>query len=367
MKIVHMTSAHSRYDTRIFHKECKSLAAEGHAVYLVVADGKGNSFEDGVTVVDAGASKRGRLGRMLSTTGKVYKKALELDADIYHFHDPELLPWGWLLKRKGKRVIYDVHEDVPRQILSKHWIPGVFRRLAGSITEVVENHMAGKMDGLVVVVPLLVNRFKKINDNVVMACNYPILEELHVSDVDWSKKERAVCYIGGISRIRGLFEMVAVAEHIGGLLYLAGPIVSQSEWEQVKTMPGWEKIRYLGILDREGVKDILNRSMAGLVLLQPTPNYLESFPIKMFEYMSASIPVIASNFPLWEEIVEGNDCGIRVNPRCTKKVAEAISRLLDNPEDAKMMGQNGRKAVEEKYSWERESRKLGKFHEGQYK
>ena len=367
MKIVHMTSAHPRNDIRIFHKECKYLAAEGHAVYLIVADGKDNSVEDVVNVIDAGNSKKGRFGRMLNSTRKVYKKALELDADIYHFHDPELLPWGWLLKKKGKRVVYDIHEDVPRQILSKHWIPQLLRRPVSHVSEVIEEFFAKRLDGLVCVVPAQMERFRKINPNTVMVSNYPILEELHVSDQDWLSKERAVCYVGGISGIRGLFEMVEAAGYLDGVLYMAGPISNLQEWEQAKTMPGWRNVRYVGILDRQGIKALLERSMAGLVLLRPTGNYLISYPIKMFEYMSASIPVIASDFPLWREIIEGNQCGICVNPKDTREVANAINWLLDNPEEGRKMGENGRRAIEEKYSWERESQKLGRFYEGQYK
>lgn len=362
MKIAHLTSVHPRYDTRIFHKECKFLAAEGHTVFLVVADGEGDSLEGGVTIIDAGKSTRGRLGRMLNSTRRVYQKALELDADIYHFHDPELLPWGWLLRKKGKKVVYDIHEDVPRQILSKHWIPKLFRRPVSSMTELIENFFAKRLDGLVYVVPAQKKRFEKINPNTVMVCNYPILKELHSPYSDRTEKERSVCYIGGISGIRGLFEMIAAVEHIDGTLYLAGPIGSEEEWEQAKTMPGWEKVRYLGILGREEVKNLLSRSMAGLVLLQPTGNYLISFPIKMFEYMSASIPVIASNFPLWKEILEGNKCGICVNPKDPEEVANAINWLLENPNEARKMGQNGRRAIEKKYSWEKEFGKLNIFY-----
>ena len=357
-KIVHMTSVHHRYDTRIFYKQCVSLSSAGNKVFLIVADGKGNAHENGVEIIDAGGSINGRFDRMLNTTRRVYNKAVELDADIYHFHDPELLPWGWLLKKKGKRVVYDIHEDVPRQILSKHWIPGFLRKPVSFFTEIIENYFAGKMDGLVYVVPAQMERFRKINPNTVMVCNYPILEELHVPNSNWASKERAVCYVGGISGIRGLFEMVEAAEYLDGVLYMAGPISNLQEMEHAKKLPGWRNVRYLGILDREGIKALLERSMAGLVLLQPTGNYLVSFPIKMFEYMSASIPVIASDFPLWREIVEGNKCGICVNPKNVEDVARVINRLLDDPKEAELMGQNGREAIEEKYSWEREFEKL---------
>lgn len=357
MKITHFTSVHTRTDVRIFHKECKSLASEGHEVFLVVADGKGYSQEQGIRIRDVGKGK-GRFDRMCRVSRRVFQEALDLDADIYHFHDPELLPYCWLLKKKGKMVIYDIHEDVPRQILSKSWLAGFLRPQVSKITEFVENSLVKSLDGLVCATPKIAERFQKIHRNVVTVCNYPMLSELHEANVDWSKKEKAVCYVGGISRIRGIREMVAAAEFIHGLLYLAGPFESQTEFEYVSSLPGWKNVRYLGVLDRPGVRNLLNRMMAGLVLLQPIPNYLEGLPVKMFEYMSAGIPVIASDFPLWREIIEGCGCGVCVEPCDSHTVAEEINSIMENNQRGGLMGQQGRAAVEQKYSWENESKKL---------
>ena len=103
---------------------------------------------------------------------------------------------------------------------------------------------------------------------------------------------------------------------------------------------------------------MLNQSKIGIVTLHPKENYLESLPIKMFEYMHAGIPVIASNFPLWQEILTENKCGICVDPFNLDQIAEAIKYLLNNEEDARIMGINGREAVTKKYNWENEVKKL---------
>jgi glycosyltransferase involved in cell wall biosynthesis len=83
----------------------------------------------------------------------------------------------------------------------------------------------------------------------------------------------------------------------------------------------------------------------------------------MFEYMSASLPLITSNFPFWKEIVEGNNCGICVNPLNPQEIADAIKYIINNPKEAEKMGKNGRDAVEKKYNWTIEEIKLFKVYE----
>jgi len=140
-------------------------------------------------------------------------------------------------------------------------------------------------------------------------------------------------------------------------LILAGDFEPGLE-ERLRQLHGWKNVESLGFVDRNGVRDVMSRSMTGLVILHPTINYIDSLPVKMFEYMSAGLPVIASNFPLWKEIVEGNKCGICVDPLNPREIAEAIQWMIEHPEEAKAIGENGRRAAEEKYNWEFEEAKL---------
>ena len=354
--ICHLTSVHKRYDTRIFIKECKSLS-KYYEVNLVVADGKGDEIKNGINIYDVGKLD-GRLNRMFKTTRMIFKKAVELNCDIYHLHDPELIPIGLKLKKLGKKVIFDAHEDFPKQLLGKSYLNKPFLKILSKAFGVFEKYACKKLDYIVTATPFIRDKFLKININSIDINNYPILSELSNKN-SWSARKNEVCYIGNISKIRGMKEMVKAMEYTNNIRLNLGGWFSEKDIESmVKNLKGWAKVKELGFLNRDGVAKVLANSKAGLVTLYPIINYQDALPVKMFEYMSAGLPVIASNFSLWETIIEGNNCGICVNPLDPKEIAKAIEYIMENPVEAGKMGKNGRKTVEEKYNWTKEENKL---------
>lgn len=361
-KIVHLTSAHPRNDTRIFIKQCRTLAQHGYDVTLVVADDQGEERREGVTITDVGRLP-GRIKRIFTTTRRVRDKALSLDADIYQLHDPELLPVGLALKRRGKKVIFDSHEDVPRQLLSKPYLGPVSSRVLSLAFALVERYACSRFDGIIAATPFIRDKFLKFKPGTVDVNNFPLVGELE-SAAPWSHKRNEVCYVGGIGEIRGIRELVAAGRHLqsAARINLVGKFSEPAVEAEVRADPGWQRVNELGFLDRAGVRGVMERSLAGIVTFHRLPNHVDSHPTKMFEYMSAGIPVIASDFPLWRDIIEGNGCGICVDPADPRAIAAAIDHLAAHPEQAREMGENGRRAVLKEYNWTVQARKLTDFY-----
>jgi glycosyltransferase involved in cell wall biosynthesis len=364
IRVCHLTTVHNRYDTRIFVKECCTLSSKGYEVYLIVADGKGDEEIKGVKILDLG-SPSSRFDRILNYRKKILIKALQIGADIYHFHDPELLGVGKSIRQKGLKVVYDAHEDVPRQLLTKDYIPNAIKKLVSRIFEKFENRVVRNLSGVAAATPLIRDRFLLSNKQVVEVQNFPFLREFEAKDnSDLSKKTEAVCYVGSISKVRGIFNIIKSFQYLKGVkLLLGGTFETESLRETCMNLPGWPEVVELGFLDRSQVLNTMESSIAGLVVLEPTINYLDSIPVKMFEYMAAGIPVIASDFPYWRKLLSETDCALFVDPDSPREIATAIQVLIDNKSRAISMGKTGRQAIEEKFNWSKEEQKLLSLYE----
>ena len=351
-----MTSVHRHDDVRIYHKEAKALRQKGFSVTILCPDYAGTD-KDGIRFVRVPMPKK-RLQRIVVASHRFYKAAKATGADWFHFHDPELLGAGRRLTRFG-RVIYDVHEDVPRQILNKPYLKPWFAKIVSRFFERREMRIVKKLYGAVAAVPAIYDRLRNVCRNTVLVCNYPKLSEFEAASfAPLEQRENSVCYVGGITEIRGLFEMLEAVVGTDTKLILAGEFETEALYERAKQHPGWQNVEYLGFLGRKEVCDVLQRAKAGLVTLHPIPQYLISLPVKMFEYMTAQLPVITSAFPYWSEIVDDAQCGVCVDPLKPEEIRKAIDYIIRHPDIAREMGASGRKAVFEKYNWENEAQKL---------
>lgn len=358
MKIAHLSSVHVPGDTRILHREAATLARAGHDVVLIAA-GELPRSPPGVRFRGVPRPSDVR-SRFLRTIGSVYTAAVDEAADVYHLHDPELLPIGALLRLRGARVVYDVHEDYTLQTLTKPWVAPRLRRPLAHAVGLAERIVERFFHGIVVATPAIGQRFR----SPVIVQNFPDLAELAApkSGTPYRAREPLIAYVGTISEERGLNELVEAlglfpATHPARLV-LAGKASPVDALDAVANLPGWSRVDFRGWCGRDEVAEVLASARVGSVVLRPLSNYLESYPVKLFEYMAAGLPVVASNFPLWRRFVEEPDCGLLVDPLDPKASAEAYQWVLDHPAEAEAMGKRGQDAALERYNWEPEGRKL---------
>ncbi|MBZ5570905.1 MAG: glycosyltransferase family 4 protein [Acidobacteriia bacterium] len=360
MKVAHLTSVHPVFDARIFQRECKSLVRLGCEVVLVAPHGL-DEIVEGVQI-RAVHPLQSRILRLMLTAFRVFRRALHENADIYHFHDPELIPVGLLLRMLGRRVIYDIHEDLPRTIESKFYLRVWCRRPLKWAAEWVEDFACRWFSALVVATPTIARRFCDTNPRTIVVCNFPVLKDFPRSEAPWSDRTMSVAYIGSIPQARGIHELVRAMSLLPSdspvRMTLAGRFWSEALHAELAQLPGWNRVDYVGSVHPSEVPHLLSCVRAGVVVLRPVENYVCSMPIKLFEYMAAGIPVIASDFPLWREIVDGAKCGLLVDPSSPADIAHAIQSLISSPEQAQQMGARGRTATEVTYNWKSQEGRL---------
>ncbi|MDJ0737020.1 MAG: glycosyltransferase family 4 protein [Nostocaceae cyanobacterium] len=367
MRVVHISTIHRSLDVRIFYKECRTLAAAGYEVHLLVPNPPDTEV-DGVFFhgIDK-VTDLPRLHRTWRRLRSTYELATALEADIYHFHDPELIPVGILLQHLGAKVIYDVHEDTAWEAISLHkrypwvgWLKfGIWTLLEG-VAKIV-------LDGFICVTPKIAGKFPPAKTAVVR--NFPLTAELQQTQNSYTPycaRQNKVIYAGGITEIRGIKEIVQGMEMLpttlGAKLILLGEFAPAELQNQVAQMPGWKSVEFLGWQSRNDVVQCLTQGKLGLVIFYPQRDHLQALPNKLFEYMAAGIPIVVSDFPLWRKLVEEIGCGLLVNPLKPQEIAQAIQYILEHPEAAEAMGKRGQKAVMSQYNWEIESDKLLKLY-----
>ncbi len=358
LKVAHLTSVHRASDTRISHRECSALMEAGYDVVLI-ATGSGRGIPRGIRF-NAIDTPRNRFERMTRTMFTVYRKAVAERAQIYHFHDPELIVVGLALRLRGAQVIFDVHEDIPRDILDKPWIPKLLRWPVAAFAAGMLRLLQRSFSAIVAATPAIAKGYPHPHKAIVS--NYPNVDELTCSQKKrFSERPAAVVYVGEISRLRGAGEMVRPMSALppAARLILVGPFEDHGLGNELRATEGWNHVDYLGPRHRTDLSGILAQARAGLLLMLPASNHNDALPTKVFEYMAAGLPVVVSNaVPLAAQIVQQHECGVVVDPTDVKAVAAAIRFFLEHPDEAEAMGERGRRAAIEQYQWATEARKL---------
>jgi len=362
IKVCIFTSVHPAFDTRIFHKQAMTLVKAGYDVILLAQHDR-DEVADRVKII-ALHKPGNRIWRVLGTW-RMLCLTLKQKAAIYHFHDAELLPVGLLLKvLTMSPVVYDVHEDVPKQILTKEYLPPFVRQSVSKLAAFLERVALYSFDAVIAAGEDITWHFPK-SQKLAVIRNFPSIDILNETEfksyVKSSGQPATMIYVGVISEGRGVMEMVEVANRLQNKvrLILVGSFADSYLEAKIKQKAG-DNVEFTGQVPYENVPGLLRRADIGLVCFRPDPNNMAAAwrNNKLFEYMAAGLPVIASNLPLWKEIINNNRCGLTVDLLDPRDMSRAVEYLIDHPDAARAMGENGMRAIKEKYNWENEGKKL---------
>ncbi len=372
VKVCHLASKHKMNDMRIFEKECKSLAKAGFDVTLIgFGDTAKTEVIDGVRCISLFYPIKNNLELLRKRNKMSLETALTVDADIYHLHEPELLPVGMKLKRAGKIVIFDSHEYYGWQLRDNiHKIkviktPAFLMKVFGNLYMRYEKHVCMKIDGVVQVCTMNgVDYFDHRCQKTLFIRNLPSLSDYtRKTPIDYSQGP-AVAMIGGITKERGITQLIEAAYQAKAKLLLAGAFSPKTYETELKESPAYACVDYKGFLDKKGMVALLEEANIGASTLLNVGQYdkIDTLPTKVYDYMSMQLPVVISNTDFAQKMNEKYHFAICIDPEKPEDIADAIKWLKEHPEQAYEMGNNGRKAIEEEFNWEKESEKLVDFY-----
>lgn len=355
-RVVMMANAgHKPLDTRIFHKEARSLSAAGWDVVLIVPHTE--SFErNGIRIISVPLPVKG-WEQLVKCPWRIFRQALGQPSNsFFHLHDSELLLVGIALRLLGRKVIYDAHEDTPLQISYQHWIPRWVKPLYSFFYYALEKMAGWWFRAIVVAEPVIAKYFPE--RKVTLIRNFPLKGSFQ-RDHSYRDRQDNLVYVGLLSRARGVWEMLEghhrASKKVKVGFVLGGKFAPASlEGEMLSTY----NVEYKAWLPYEVMVEELERSKIGIIVPHPIERYKSNYPVKMFEYMAAGLPVIASREGESAQFVKEADAGILTDPLNVDEIAAAVILLAENPEVAEEMGRRGRDLIFNKYNWEKESEKL---------
>jgi hypothetical protein len=365
MKICHITSVHPALDVRIFHRECCSLARAGHDVTILAPADFGERVVKGVRVLGL----RPARNRMQRT--RVWLAILErlrrLRPTVVHFHDPELLLLAQFFR--PARLIYDCHEYVAEGFLTRPWIARPLRVPLARAAAVLEPALARRVDAIVVAAPGQADRFAGVKKPVTVLHNFPpLLAEppTRISD------GKTLIHLGAHAEVRGCRDMVEAMTSVrvrvpGTRLLLVGPFNHRAYLAAMRRLieeRGLEDAVHLsGLVPYQDASRWMAQADIGLMAIHPTAQHVRSIPSKIFDYMMAGLPIVATDLPEARRVVAEAQCGLLVEPRNPDALSEAISTLLLDPETRMAMGERGRHAYQTQFNWSCEEKKLLQLYE----
>jgi glycosyltransferase involved in cell wall biosynthesis len=365
-KVCHFSSVHQVWDTRVFHRECVSLAKIFDVTLIAI--GEGNQIKQGVQVIGIPKPKNFWY-RYLFTIWKVFILAVKVDAQIYHIHDAEMVPFGIVLSILGKKVIYDIHENTHGDILLKPWLPKPIRKILASLYNLVLRIASRFMHFIVVVAdPKFLTSFFVKEEECTIIQNFADTSEMG----EFRVIDRHVLpgnhlfYVGMIRdmyySIDPVLEAVALLKEKGIRvdLHLVGYFGSKTN-TKLDTVACWERIHeqihYYGFLETQEAYKVSMQCKIGICIKNQPEDMLVSHERKLFEYMAIGLPSIFCNRSIYTDLNTKTSIGLAINIESAEEISVAIAELLKKEENY-AASQNNFTHSNEDYNWQKEEQKL---------
>ena len=368
MTICHITSMHEFTDDRIFERAAKGLKSLNNKV-LLIAPYEGNAEVEGIEII--GLRKRNGISRRIFSSFEAYRKASKVNADIFHFHDPDLMPWMFFLSISGKKVVNDVHENYESR-LYKIPLPGFLKNLSAKIYRVLENLFGRTYSGLTVVTESMKDLFKNVKKPIAITGNVVYLDRLKNILFNSGKENNLTIYTSGTNSpsrncIKTIEALPMILEEVPDVQLKFVGRYYPNDYDNILR----EKAAELGVEKNviiEGMipwEENFNRTALahiGCVFYEDNLNNRITLPNRLFEYMFCGVAVLGEDFPEVRKVLNETGAGLTVNSSDPDSIAKNAIYMLKNPSLMIEMGQKGRKAVLEKYNYENSLSELMDFY-----
>jgi glycosyltransferase involved in cell wall biosynthesis len=359
-----------RFDFRVF-REATALRQAGHRVSLVAS-----SFATGplpgweafpvrTIPVDRSRSLRRIYPRFWQ---RAWRILAELRADAYHAHDLDALwPAAKAARRWGVPLVYDSHELWTGQssLVGRPLVRGVWAAL--------ERRLVRNVDRTIAVSPgvahILKDRYRL--EHVLVVRNLPpyrppVPGDRIRAELGLAAGRPVVLYQGGFLTENGLSEQIEAVAGLDGPAFVligSGP-TEDALRNQVLRNGLRDKVYFLPRVPFAELHSYTCSADVGLCLIKGVGmSFYLSLPNKLFEYMMAGLPVLASDFPEMRAVVDDTRAGQLVDPQDGPAVREHLHHLLTDREQQQAFRRAALEAAQ-RYCWEREAPALVNLYAG---
>ncbi len=365
IRVLHVTTAHRPHDPRIVYKQCPALAAH-YEVWCAIPDAD-PTVAPNVQFISLPYYEQ-VIWRILLTCPLIVWRCWQLRPDVVHFYVPEFIPFAFLFRLRGARLVYEVQENLFKKLHLKAKNRGWLLEKAFATLD----QLARRYCYCIFTEHGYLTTYTNLQKPSVVIYNYaslPLLEPFRRPYLP-RKQPHAFFYIGWLSMERAVDTLLAAfaklkGQHVDFFVHLFGRqtftqavLDANVDYQQVRT-----QLHFYGYTDQKTALQYAEGAVAGLALLKPIGDYPESYTTKLFEYMALGLPVITADFPLYKDVVERHKCGFCVDPYSADAVTSALTYLIDHPDEAAQMGSRGRNAVVQHYNWATEAAKLLAFYD----